>query len=63
MLFPCLVFSLHAQVKYGEAEGGGIYRDFTDGGTKAGVGSASYDYWISDGPWNAPPAQGFGDQS
>ena len=63
VLFPGLVFSLHAQVKYGEAEGGGIYRDFTDGGTKAGVGSASYDYWISDGPWNAPPAQGFGDQS
>ena len=23
MLFPCLVFSLHAEVKYGEAEGGG----------------------------------------
>jgi len=41
VIFPGLAFSLRAEVKYGQDDGVGIYRDFTDGGTKAGVGSAS----------------------
>ena len=56
-------FSVHAEVKYGQVDAGGIHKDFTDEGKTKGVGSASYDYWISDGPWKAPPALGFGDQS
>ncbi len=56
-------FSVLADVQYGLVDAGGIHKDFTDGGKTKGVGSASYDYWISDGPWNAPPALGFGDQS
>jgi hypothetical protein len=56
-------FSALAEVKYGIVDPGGIHKDYTDGGKTKGVGSASYDYWISDGPWNAPPAAGFGDQS
>ena len=56
-------FTVLAEVKYGQVDAGGIHKDFTDGGKTRGVGSASYDYWISDGPWKAPPALGFGDQS
>jgi hypothetical protein len=63
VFFLGMACSLQAEVKYGEVDGGGIHKDFTDGGKTKGVGSASYDYWISDGPWNAPPALGFGDQS
>ena len=58
-----LVISLPAQVHYGEVGDQGTHQDYTDGGSSAGIGSASYDYWISNGPWNAPPASGFGDQS
>ena len=56
-------FSVLAEVKYELVDAGGIHKDFTDGGKTKGVGSASYDYWISHGPWNAPPALGFGDQT
>ena len=56
-------FSVLADVQYGLVDAGGIHKDYTDGGKTKGVGSASYDYWISPGPWNAPPALGFGDQS
>ena len=52
-----------AEAIYPQAGQAGTHRDYTSGGTKAGVGSASYDYWISDGPWKAPPRSGFGDQS
>ena len=51
------------QVVYGVVGDGGTHKDYTEGGTVAGIGSASYDYWISHGPWHAPPASGFGDQS
>ncbi len=52
-----------AEVRYLELGTDGVHHDYTAGGTLAGIGSASYDYWISRGPWNAPPASGFGDQS
>ena len=57
------LLSASAQVEYSVVAEGGTYRDYTDGGNTAGVGSASYDYWISHGPWFAPPVSGFGDQS
>ena len=57
------VLPAEAQVRYLTVGEGGTHVDYTVGGSTPGVGSASYDYWISDGPWNAPPASGFGDQS
>jgi len=57
------LFPASAQVTYGVVGQGGTHEDYTDGGNAAGVGSASYDYWISHGPWSAPPVSGFGDQS
>ena len=58
-----LTMPLPAQIYYGEVGDRGTHQDYTEGGSRAGIGSASYDYWISNGPWNAPPASGFGDQS
>ena len=57
------IVPVSAQVTYGVVGEGGTHKDYTDGGNTAGIGSASYDYWISHGPWHAPPAAGFGDQS
>lgn len=58
-----LSIPMSAQVEFGAVGEGGTHKDYTDGGNTAGIGSASYDYWISHGPWFAPPASGFGDQS
>ena len=57
------IFPVSAQVTYGVVGQGGTHEDYTDGGKTAGIASASYDYWISHGPWYAPPVSGFGDQS
>ena len=56
-----LSIPMSAQVEFGVVGEGGTHKDYTDGGNTAGIGSASYDYWISHGPWFAPPASGFGD--
>jgi hypothetical protein len=54
-----------AAVQYGVVGAGGTHMDYTNGGATAGVGSASYDYWISSGPasWDGGPDSGFGHQS
>ena len=63
MAILALNIPMSAQVEYGVVGEGGTHKDYTDGGATAGIGSASYDYWISHGPWRAPPVSGFGDQS